>query len=106
MDENRSSVTAEQLAARLAQKLPPRPPPSAWERAWDFVTVGLWSTSNEIRVLRYFAARALITISIGVSLFVVGGKLGLTIAVILLALGITLSIRIRRLSRLLRAGHE
>ena len=106
MDENRSSVTAAQVAEIVGRKLPPRPPPSLWERVRAFVVVGLWDRSAETRVLRYFVARMAITVSIGVSLFVIGGTLGLTIAVILFAVGLTLSVRLRWLSRVRRASHE
>jgi hypothetical protein len=54
----------------------------------------------------YFVARITITILIGVSLFVVGGMLGLTIAVILFAVGLGLSVRLRWLSRVGRANQE
>lgn len=106
MDEKRSSATAAQVAEIVGRKLPPRPPPSLWERVRAFLIVGLWDRSAETRVLRYFVARITISISIGVSLFVVGGMLGLTIAVILFAVGVALSVRLRWLSRVRRTSHE
>src|SRR5689334_13122045 len=104
MDEKPSSVTAAQLAEIVGRKLPPRPPPSLWERVRAFVVVVLWDRSAETRLLRYFVARITISILIGVSLFVVGGMLGLTIAVILFAVGLALSVRLRWLSRVVRAN--
>ncbi len=106
MDEKPSSVTAAQLAEIIGRKLPPRPPPSLWERVRAFVVVLLWDRSAETRLLRYFVARITISILIGISLFVVGGMLGLTIAVILFAVGLALSVRLRWLSRVFRANQE
>ena len=65
--------------------------------------MGLTDTSDEIRVLRYFVARIVISILIGVSLLFVGGTLGFTIALLLFAVGLAVSVRIRRLSRALRS---
>jgi hypothetical protein len=106
MDEKPSSVTAAQLAEIIGRKLPPRPPPSLWERVRAVVVVLLWDRSAETRLLRYFVARITISILIGISLFVVGGMLGLTIAVILFAVGLALSVRLRWLSRVFRANQE
>src|SRR5262245_64892613 len=106
METKQSSVTAAQVYEIVSRKLPPRPPPSRWEMFRAFVGVGLTDTSDEIRVLRYFVARIVISVLIGVSLLVVGGTLGFTIALLLFALGLATSVRIRRLSRALKARDE
>ena len=90
------SAAAAQLLARVQAKLPPPPPIPRLTRWRMLIQTFLHDPSIDRRPFWYLLIRIGISILIGISLFVVGGKWGFAIALGLFVVGVGVSVRIRR----------